>query len=231
MTPPPTWQSAPQSAPQPASRPARAPLFAAALAGFVLAAVIAIVLWVTGVFDSSDSDSGGSDASISLPTKVGSYVRFQDVTLNKQARLKPSVTADEHSAQRTAVALSQAYGGAGAAVQTYADQKLATTFTVWVVRAHTPDPVVGYEDPKFQGLAVAADTVQRVGPVSCQLHNSPTPAGKTPAKDSTIVVLCQRTSGSLTVVVRNVGGVGTSGLIHSPDGVAAIVDQVWDAVD
>lgn len=216
---------------QPAPGPARGPLVLAALGGFVLAAVIALVLWATGVFDSGSSDGGSSDASISLPAKVGSYVRFQDVTLNKQPRAKAVVANNEQSDARTAAALSRAYGGAGAAVQTYADQKLATTFTVWAVRARTPDPVVGYEDAKFLGLAVATDTVQHIGPVTCQLHNNATPAGKLPAKDAATVVLCQRTSESLTVVVRNVSGVGTPALNNSPNGVAAVVDQVWDAVD
>ncbi len=212
-----------------ASAPRRSLLLAGA-AGFVLAAVIAIVLAVAGVLPGkNDSGTGGtSSASISLPKTLGTYVRFEDTKLNKSSRAAKSVANEKTTEVKTASALSAAYGGAGAAVQVYADQKLATTLAAWAVRGPTPRPVVAYVDAKYLGLAQPPHEIKKVGSSFCSISTiQSTPAGHTPPPDATHTDYCQRSSGSLTVTVY---AYGDSKLSQHPDQVAGLVDRVWSSV-
>jgi hypothetical protein len=205
----------------------RRPLFLAAAAGFALAAVIAIGLAVAGVLPSNDDSgtSGTSAASITLPKTLGSYVRFADVKLNHSSRAAKSVANEKNSDAKTASALSAAYDGAGAAVQVYADQKLATTVAAWAVRGPTPRPVVAYVDAKYLGLAQSPHEIKKVGSSYCSISTiEQTPAGQTPPPSATHTDYCQRSSDSLTVTVY---AYGDSTLAQHPDQVAALVDQVW----
>jgi hypothetical protein len=212
-----------------ASAPRR-PLLLAGAAGFVVAAVIAIVLAVAGVLPGGDdSGTGGtSSASVSLPKTLGTFVRFADVKLNKSARAAKSVANEKNSDAKTASALSAAYDGAGADVQVYADQQLATTLAVWAVRGPTPRPVVAYVDAKYLGLALPPHEIKKVGSSYCSISTiQQTPAGQKPPAAATHTDYCQRSSDSLTVTVY---AYGDSTLSRHPDQVVSLVDRVWSSV-
>ena len=64
------------------------------------------------------------------------------------------------------------------------------------------------------------------GEVACAVRNTPTPAGRQPREDSVNVVLCLRTSSSLTVQITSV----TGDLGNDPRKVADLVNEVWSKV-
>jgi hypothetical protein len=210
----------PQAKPQTSSR-----FLLGVIAGVLAAAIVAVVLYFLGALPSKDNADHTSTASISLPAAVGTFVRFEDASPNQNARAKKSVAYSEKVDQRSATALSSAYGGAGAAQQTYADDTLGSTFTVRAVRAATPQPFVGYQDPSYLGLATAPTEVRTYGPVRCLIaYSPPTPAASTPPASSVLTQSCQRTSGKLTVILS---ATGAGELSHQPERCAALVDEVW----
>ena len=184
---------------------------------------------MAGVLPSKDdSGTGGtSTTSIALPKTLGRYVRFEDAKLSHSSRAAKAVANEKTSDAKTASALSAAHDGAGAAVQTYTDQQLLTTVAAWAVRGPTPRPVVAYVDAKYLGVALPPHQIKKVGSSYCSISTTQqTPAGQKPPADALHTDYCQRSSGSLTVIVYAYSG----GLSQHPDQVAALVDQVWSSI-
>lgn len=219
---------------QAAWRSSRAAMLLGAAVGFAVAALIAVALIAGGVVGSdSDSDSkrgngsgpGTSSQPITLPEHLGDFVRYADVPLNKQVAAQRNVQLQKQSTDATGHDLSAAYGGAPAAVETYADGQLRTIFTVWAVRGYTPPPVVFHAVPELTGLAQQQQVVQRYGETYCELYPiRQIPAGQTPPPDNQSVNLCQRSAGHLTVTLH---AGGSADAFAHPEQIAALVDQVW----
>lgn len=128
------------------------------------------------------------------------------------------------SRERTAAALSKAYGGAGADVRFYATSDFRSLATIAAIRADSPRVTTVYDDPKESGLAVPLQQVQTFGSVDCLvLATIATPAGQTPGPRSSAVSACQRTGGGLTVRILWITGV--DGV--RPQTIAALVDEIW----
>jgi hypothetical protein len=208
--------------------PSSARTVLAAAAGFVLAALIALVLALTGVLPGKD-EAGASAASISLPRSFAGHVALSMTT---QAQANPNTTRalnayDRYYATHTGAALRTAYHGAGAAVFVYYGRTDLSILRVWVVRAHTPPPVLPYQDPRYLGLAAPVREVMRIGQVYCDVQRQPVPAGKQVPTEGVYVGSCQRTSSSLTVWIMP-GGSEQVG--HHPGAIARLVNQMWNAV-
>lgn len=215
-----------------APRALRTRPWAAGLAGLVVGAAAVGTTWLT-LADGDDAAGGSgvgptSTSKLALPATLGTFVEFQGA-----ARRSGSRGADQ-TAQRIAKSdaesthlLSRAYGGAGAAVRTYAQRDDAsTTVLVSAVRGGSPAPFVPYQDAAALGLVRPMREVRTVGDVACLIVNQPTPAGQTPRPDSVNVDHCQRTKEGLTVTVGNISG----DLRTSPDQVAALVEDAWSDV-
>src|SRR3954470_9515334 len=123
---PPAWSTA-APAPTPATGGNKRTLLAF-VAGFVVAGLIAVVLGLAGVLPDSDDDGNAGATSstepVDLPASIGTYRRFADAPAHRQARAATVVSSQKANDAATAKALSQAHDGAGAAVQTYADDSL-----------------------------------------------------------------------------------------------------------
>jgi hypothetical protein len=171
--------------------------------------------------------AASADSVPRAPALLGSLMRFQDVPINSSGPGK--VVARQHvedNAKSTKL-LSQAYGGAAATVQDYADNGLLNMALLLLVRAPSPRPFVPYQDAKFLGLATPPQQVLRYGDVWCEiLYSPPTVAGRKPAPSSVNVVGCRKSNPKLTVWIQDVSG----GLLHDPAAVAALVDQAWNDV-
>jgi hypothetical protein len=195
------------------------------LVGFAVAAIIAVILCATGVMPVRGSGSSVDSSALSLPTKLGKFVRYQDAKLSQGAKVKSTVAYRKRADRKTAQALSRAYDGAGTAVQTYTNQDLLTTFSVWAVRASSPGLVETYVDPKFVGLAAAPEAVKRFGAVECVIVQTiSVPAGQKPKGG--MAILCQRSRKGLTVSLH----IGDGDLAQQPQRVVALVNQVWKSL-
>jgi hypothetical protein len=208
-------------------------MWLAGATGFVLAAVIFVVLVVTGVVRSddgnsvagSDGSSGPSRAAITLPRTIGGFTWLGVKQRSTDGGNPGQLAAHEQLVdQRTSAALSAAHDGAAAVVHQYTDPSQHTFYTVLVVRDGTPPPVVGVSSAKLQGLAEPMQRIVRVGTAYCEIDVvRATPYGQTPGPDADDVASCQRSTGSLTVVIR-------SGVAHDPHAVVAFLDRVWQLV-
>jgi hypothetical protein len=209
------------STPPPTSRGFALPL-AAGLLGLAVGASL-----VAGAFLIFDSDGSGSSDSISAPDKVGEYSRFADLEINKKDAAKKNIDRINRWNKQSADRLSGAYNGSGAAIELYADAKIDNQFSVQIVRARAPfPPFVPFTDPADLGLAKPDQELVEFGEVACAVRNSPTPAGQQPEEDSANVMLCMRTSSSLTVQITSV----TGDLGRDPRKVADLVNDVWSKV-
>jgi hypothetical protein len=204
----------------------RGPLVGAAAGGFVLAAVLALVLGLLGWWPGSASGGSGSSAALSLPASVGDYRRFADIPKNKEAGAATAVRNAVQNDADTAAALSKAHDGAGAAVQTYGNDKLDGFFSVWAVRDASPDLVVRVQDADFLGLEMPSRQVEQFGKVSCIVSYDSIPKGQPVREDATHTEQCQRSDGGLTVTVIS----PTPEIGNEPQAVVALVDQVWGAL-
>jgi hypothetical protein len=208
--------------PPPAAGRADSRVVMAALIGFGFAAVIAIVLASFGALPTRTV--GPSGASLTLPAKVGQFTRLVDNAHLQHGKGAQQIPVTRASDRQTAQALSNAHQGAGAAVQTYANTSLQTEVQLWAVRAQTPTPVVRIQNAKFEGLAEPLTEVKTFGAVACTLNNQPEPRGHPEKASDVFVVSCQRTSASLTVSIV-LGGTGA--IVHDPQRVVKLVNQVW----
>jgi hypothetical protein len=200
---------------------------AAAVGGAVLMLVIALVLGALGWWPGSGASAPGpSGARIVLPARLGDYPRYQDNPKNQDPRAASNVAFATRSDSATAAQLSAAYAGAPTAVEYYADASLANFFSVYAIRAHTPDLVVQVEDADRLGAAVPTRRVEHIGDVSCIVFydfvakNNPVPP------TSVHTIQCQRTSGALTVIVIGIQG----DLAHNQGAVAGLFDQACSTI-
>ncbi|MFJ9420372.1 hypothetical protein ACIRPT_40420 [Streptomyces sp. NPDC101227] len=162
-----------------------------------------------------------------VPASLGPYQRF-----SRAARSTHATNADQIARRiadvdvKSTRLLSKAYGGAPAAVATYANAGLSEIFVLTVVRAVSPRPFTPYQNAAQLGLAKPAREVVTVGEVACLVHNQSTTAGKRPGPETVTVESCQRTGEGLTVQIRSV-----TGDIHSsPERIAALVDKAWSGL-
>ncbi len=196
-------------------------LIVAGLAGLTIG-----VLAVGGAWLLSGSGTLTDSQPITAPDRIGAFVPFEQVELNKSPRAANNVTRIQSWNEQSSQRLSRSHGGTAAVVRTYADETLKSQLTVMIFRASSPHPqYVPYEDPAELGVERPLNELQEFGQVSCSIRNNTTRAGKAPEPDSVNTISCARTGGALTVEIRPSGDVR-----HEPQQVAAMVDQVWDTV-
>lgn len=184
---------------------------------------VALVLILLG--GSGSAVAATRDKALSAPSKLGPYVRYADVTKNKSGPGQKLVKRYATWSQKTAAVISAAYGGAPAVMERYSDQNFATLLALYAVRAPSPKPWTTYVDPVFLGVVRPLTETLTFGDVTCLVQNAQTPRGQKPAKDSVITIRCQRSDSHLTVMVDAQGV-----LQHSPQGVAALVDDAWSSL-
>jgi hypothetical protein len=196
---------------------------AAALLGLAVGAAL-----VAGAFLIFDGGGSGSDEPISAPDRIGDYSRFADIEINKKDAARKTVDRITNWNKQSSERLSTTYGGSGAAIEVYADDSIKSQFTLQLVRASAPfPPFVPYSNPADLGLAKPEQELVEFGDVACVVRNGTTPAGRQPNPDDTFVILCLRTSSSLTVQITSVTG---DNLRSDPRKVADLVNDAWTKV-
>lgn len=212
-----------QPVPAPLNAPTRAPwaLVAAGLAGLAVGALV-----VGGAWLASGSGAAKDTRAINVPSKVGKYIMFDQVELNKSPGAASNVSRVRSENEQSSRRLSQSFGGTAAVVRVYSDQELQQQLTLMIYRARSPHPqYVRYEDTQALGLARPYESEEEFGEVSCVVQNDLTPVGTTPIPESIHVISCSRTGSALTVEIRP-----NSVLGHQPAEVAKLVDEVWSSV-
>jgi hypothetical protein len=225
--PSPAQQQPPQSQPQPAQQGApRRPLFSRPLAvgliGVLVGAFLVGVPWlVIGLL------GGPSPQPLKAPDTLGGLSRAQDAIAKVDSvKGRPQIDRVDKTDRETGSRVSAAYGGAGAVVQQYQDDRLLRSFQLIAVRAPSPELVAPYEDVQALGVAKPSTELVRSGAVQCLLHNDPAAPGSTPDPEQSFVMSCQRTGQALTVTVRSLGTEGN----HDPQELAAVVEEAWAAL-
>ncbi|MFD5467831.1 hypothetical protein ACFWIQ_34220 [Kitasatospora sp. NPDC127059] len=209
---------------QPAHAP-RGRTAAAAAAGLVAGLLLAgIPLLLTGSGGDGDAPAtaaafGGLGETLHAPDRLPGG--FTPLTAGADAKLAENAAADEAGGTRT---LSQAYGGAAAAVRQYADDGMRDFLVLEAVRAASPKPYTPYADPAPLGQAKPNSEVVTIGQVSCLVFYQPVLTGEQVTPDKTNVQLCERTSAHLTVRLRFAGA---QQLQHDTDQAAHLTDQAW----
>ncbi len=189
-----------------------------AVVGAVLGALVVGSIWLLS------GGADGPDVSASTPDRVGDYVRLADVGLSQSDKGKRVAKRVHDWNQRSAERLSSSYGGAEAAVETYADEEFEQQFTLQVVKARAPfPPFVPYQDPAELKVKRPPDELREFGDVACVVRNDATPDSGDDRPDATHVISCVRTGGSSTVEIRNV----TGNLGQDPQKVADLVNDAW----
>lgn len=216
----PPAQPYPAAGPPAGPAPGRRRTLMAGVGGFALAALVAVALCLTGVMPVRASSGGVDTTAIELPSRVGEFVRVQDAGPGHEPREKQLLTRRVKTDRKTADALSAAYDGAAAAVQTYAGET-HLAFAVWAVRASSPGLVVVYTDAKDMGLAAPLHEVAHFGAVQCIVdHTELVPAGEEPEPGT--ARLCQRTADVLTVSIHP-----SDEMNGKPERLAHVLNQVW----
>jgi hypothetical protein len=208
--------------PDPPKPAARAPwtLILAGLAGLAVG-----VLAIGGVWLGSGTGTPISKQPVVAPPKIGELVAIDRLKLPDTVRPE-AIARTKDANQRSSQRLSEAHGGAGAAVQMYTDQDLSVQVTLMIYRAPSAHPLyVPYEDAQEVGMLKPAETAEEYGDVSCVVRNDPTAIGQTPSAHSAHVETCARTSALLTVEIHPAGDVA-----DDPAQVAALVNSAWNAV-
>ncbi|MGY0057250.1 hypothetical protein ACWY4P_11895 [Streptomyces sp. LZ34] len=202
----------------------RTPLVTAALGLVVGLAAVGIPVLLSDDDGGGGFGGGGGSGELSAPAKLDGLRPFAEIQraagVPKAEEMADAITKED---RKSGERLSEAYGGAAAVVQRYADSDVQTTVTLVAVRGRSPQPYVPYQDPKRLGLAKPQDELKTFGDVSCVLYNQPTAAGSKPTADSVHVSYCQRTGDGLTVQVRTLGG----GVANQPDKVADLTEKAW----
>ncbi|WP_439379769.1 hypothetical protein [Amycolatopsis lexingtonensis] len=194
------------------------PVFAG-LIGVIVGAVLVGVPWLALTLL-----GGPSGHALTAPSSLGGLGRTQD-TLAKfdVEKSKVQVARVDKADRETAARTSAAYGGAGAVVQQYQDDRLERSFQLIAVRAGSPELVAPYENAEELGLAAPSTELVRVGAVQCLVHNDAAPAGSTPDPDRSFVTNCQRSGPDLTVALRSISAEGN----RDPRELAGIVEEAW----
>jgi hypothetical protein len=163
---------------------------------------------------------------IAAPGHIGIYLREAAVKKLDNATGKKIVAREAAWNARSARAVSKAYGGAPALVESDARADLGIFLKLIAVRARRSEEWALYTDPKVLGSVRPQAEVQTFGAVQCQVINVYTPAGQQPPADSVQTIECRRTSARLTVTLKNL----SEPLMHHPSAVAAALNQAWNAV-
>ncbi|WP_129669106.1 hypothetical protein [Phytoactinopolyspora endophytica] len=201
------------------------------LVGALVGAAVVGLAWTvlgSGAESSSEGLFDADGADITAPAEVGGYARIADVAVFQGQDGQENLEGAQTRNQRNAKRLSEAYGGAGAVVESYSDDEYDEAFSVKLFRATSPfPPFVAYEDAEELGLARPQSDVEVHGDVACVRHTvQVTPAGEEIDPASVITGSCLRTRSGLTVEITNV----TGDLSHDPEKVASLVDEVWSSV-
>jgi hypothetical protein len=186
--------------------------------------VVAIVGLVAGAALTSGAwllfgNDGASSAPIAAPERLGDYVRQSDAKPNREHEQgRENARRRDDWDRRSSERLSESHDGAGAVVQTYADDGLEHFFALEAVRAPVAfPPYVPYSDPKVLGLDRPSEEVRMFGEVACAIQN--------PGPDSGYVTVCMRTDDELTVQVTHLRG---EDLAQDPAAAAELVDTAWE---
>lgn len=187
--------------------------------GVVLAGVAVLVvggLLVGGAWLIFGGGGGGSSTPISAPERISGYTRYGDAAegINRE---KGKEIADRYRDwdQRSSERLSAAHDGAGAIVQSYADDRLYKTFTLEAMRVPAPyPPYVPYSNAEYLHLERPVEELREFGDVGCVVRND---------VSQSYVLSCVRTDDDLTVQITHVGG----DLTGDPEAVAKLVDAAW----
>ncbi|MDT7806080.1 MAG: hypothetical protein QOI78_9513 [Actinomycetota bacterium] len=170
---------------------------------------------------------GTTPQPLKAPDTLGGLSRAQDAIAKVDSvKGRPQIDRVDKTDRETGSRVSAAYGGAGAVVQQYQDDRLLRSFQLIAVRAPSPELVAPYEDVQALGVAKPSTELVRSGAVQCLLHNDPAAPGSTPDPEQSFVMSCQRTGQALTVTVRSLGTEGN----HDPQELAAVVEEAWAAL-
>ncbi|MEU0537511.1 hypothetical protein [Amycolatopsis tolypomycina] len=203
--------------------PARRPLLArpavTGLAGFVAGAVLVGVPWL--VLTLLAGPSGGP---LTAPPTLGGLSRAQDA-IAKLDKAKGQATIDRigKSDKEDTARVSAAYGGAGAVVQQYQDDRLRRSVRLLAVRAPSPGLIAPYQDAEALGLAAPGTELVRFGDVQCLVHHDPENAGSAPDPERSSVRVCQHTGPDLTVTLQSISSEGN----RDPREFAGILEEAW----
>jgi hypothetical protein len=163
---------------------------------------------------------------IKAPVRIGAFLRFDTLDVSESGRpdiQRMMLAQNEKSSQL----LSESHGGAAAFVQLYYGRDLRQQLTVQVYRQQSAHPLFApFEDYQRLRLAKPSQSAEEFGEVSCLVRNDPTPAGQVPRAGTTHTTVCSRTSSRLTVEIRPLGL-----LADEPGEIAALVDELWKAID
>ncbi|MGW3966597.1 hypothetical protein ACWED2_42745 [Amycolatopsis sp. NPDC005003] len=225
-SPPGSWQDFPLE-PAPGQQtqtpvPRRSPLARPAVTGLI--GLLAGALLVGVPWLALSLLGGPSGEPLTAPATLGGLGHAQDAIAKVdkakgQAMIDRITKADRETAARA----SAAYGGAGAVVQQYQDDRLRRSFQLLAVRAPSPGLVVPYEDPEALGLATPSNELVRFGDVQCLVHHDPVNAGSTPDPEGSSVRTCQRVGPDLTVTLRSLSSEGN----RDPREMAGLVEEAW----
>jgi hypothetical protein len=185
--------------------------------------LLALVLVLLG--GSGSAVAATRDKALTAPAKVGPYIR--DAAVKKYTSGPGLKLVQRYAAwsQKTAAAISAAYGGAPALMERYADESLETSVALYAVRAPSPKLWAPYADAAWMGIVSPETDTRTFGDVTCLMQNAPTPRGHKPAKDASIAVRCQRSDAHLTVMIEARGPIE-----YSASRVSALVDDAWSSL-
>jgi hypothetical protein len=197
------------------------------LVGLVVGAAVVSGVWAVTAFAGTGgggAGGGGAGGSITVPARLGAYAQVSDIDLYRSDKGKANLDRIQSWDRQSSKRLSESFGGADARIQSYADAKLESQFSLQIVRASAPfPPFVAYQDAQVLGLARPLQEVLRYGQVACVVQNDATVAGQSPGPDAVHVLSCLRTGPGLTVQVGSVGGP----VARRPEEVAALLDEAW----
>lgn len=175
------------------------------------------------------------DSDVELPDEVGGLVALdtdaafpESSTLDDEKRAQ--TIADRREAQEYAAdKLSDAFDGADAAVRSYGEADVLDPLYLVTAVADDAGPLIpenGFDDPEY--LRTALPRVDRVseGDAACLIHRNQPPLADREYDDEAAAIdhmVCQRTSGSLTVRVSVTDG--------DVERTVDLLDDVWDELD
>jgi hypothetical protein len=201
----------------------------AALVGALVGAAAVGAAWMaTRARTGGPVEPGAHRGAVSLPARLGAYSRVADIAMYKKSG-QGAATAERIQTwnAQSAARFSQSHAGAGAAAETYSDDKVQTHFTVFAARdGRSVPPFVPYEDASYLGVVKPSQELLTFGQVYCVVANRVTPLGQELSDESVAVRMCVRSVDSLTVQADHIIG----DLASRPREVAKLVDQVWNGL-
>jgi hypothetical protein len=189
-------------------------MIVAVIVGLVAGSALASGAWL--LF----GNDGASSSPIAAPERIGDYVQQADAKPNREHEQGRKIARQRDDwDRRSSERLSESHDGAGAVVQTYADDDLQNFFALEAVRAPVAfPPYVPYTDPETLGFGKPSEEVRTFGDVACAIRNS--------GPDDSFVVLCVRSDAELTVQITHVAG--DDALSQNPEAVAELVATAWE---